>query len=105
MASAGSGRDRSFPLNLSRKGAIMAISEEARYALHRRLEEMLGPEEATILMEHLPPVGWADVATKHDLAHLEQRLEQRFELLESRLEGRLQAGLNRMMLTTISAMI
>ena len=79
----------------------MAISEEARYALHRRLEEILGPEEANILMEHLPPVGWADVATKHDLAHLEQRLD----VLESRLEARLQAGLNRMMVTTISAMI
>jgi hypothetical protein len=30
-------------------------------------------------MELLPPVGWADVATKHDLVLLEQRLEARFE--------------------------
>ena len=66
---------------------------------------MLGPEEANILMEHLPPVGWADVATKHDLDHLAQVMERRFELLESRLEARLQAGFNRMMVTTISAMI
>jgi hypothetical protein len=45
----------------------MAISEESRHHLYLRLEEVLGTEEATTLMEHLPPVGWADVATKRDL--------------------------------------
>jgi len=53
----------------------MAITEQSRHALHQRLDETLGPEEATTLMEHLPPVGWADVATKTDLAHLEERLK------------------------------
>lgn len=57
----------------------MAISEESRHRLCQRLEEVLGPEEATVLMEHLPPVGWADVATKHDLAALEERLALRFD--------------------------
>lgn len=69
----------------------MAIDERSRHELYRRLEETLGPEAATTLMEHLPPVGWADVATKRDLEHsaaltkrdLDQ-LEQRFSL---RLEG------------------
>jgi hypothetical protein len=45
----------------------MAISEESRHHLYLRLEEVLGAEEATTLMEHLPPVGWADVATKRDI--------------------------------------
>ena len=45
----------------------MAIDERARHRLFERLEAVLGTEEATILMEHLPPVGWADVATKRDL--------------------------------------
>ena len=49
----------------------MAVDERARHQLFQRLEAVLGAEEATILMEHLPPVGWADVATKRDLDALE----------------------------------
>lgn len=45
----------------------MAINERSRHGLYLKLEQVLGPDEATTLMEHLPPVGWADVATKHDL--------------------------------------
>src|SRR5438477_10572114 len=48
----------------------MTISEESRHRLYLRLEEVLGPDEATVLMEHLPPVGWADVATKRDIEGL-----------------------------------
>ncbi|HUP84132.1 MAG TPA: hypothetical protein VM143_00570, partial [Acidimicrobiales bacterium] len=48
----------------------MTISDQSRHDLHRRLAEVLGPDEAATLMEHLPPVGWADVATKRDLDHL-----------------------------------
>lgn len=52
----------------------MTISEQSRHELYRRLEETLGAEAAATLMEHLPPVGWADVATKRDLDVLEHRL-------------------------------
>ncbi len=48
----------------------MAVDEGSRHKLHTRLEEVLGTEEAAVLMEHLPPVGWADVATKRDLDQL-----------------------------------
>ena len=42
------------------------------------------------MMELLPPVGWADVATKSDLAHLERRfdrVEDRFDRLEDRFDA------------------
>jgi len=48
----------------------MAITEHTRHQLHRALIESLGEEEAATLMEHLPPVGWADVATKSDIDNL-----------------------------------
>lgn len=61
----------------------MAVDERARHQLFQRLEAVLGSNEAAILMEHLPPVGWADVATKRDLdvlaVTLEHKLGERFE--------------------------
>jgi hypothetical protein len=67
----------------------MAIDERSRHELHRKLEEVLGPEEAATLMSHLPPVGWADVATKQDLAHLREYMDVRFQSMEDRFDGKL----------------
>ena len=50
----------------------MPIDERARHELYLRLEEHLVAEAAATLMEHLPPVGWADVATRRDLDHLRE---------------------------------
>lgn len=60
----------------------MAITEEDRYELFKSLEEVLGRDRASTLMEHLPPVGWADVATKGDLALLETATRRDIEQLE-----------------------
>lgn len=59
----------------------MAVSEHDRYELHRWLVDSAGEQVAETLMAHLPPVGWADVATKRDLEHLGDvlRLEMRAE--------------------------
>ena len=53
----------------------MTISEDSRHELYQRLEQALGDAaRRATLMEYLPPVGWADVATKRDLEVLEHRL-------------------------------
>lgn len=63
----------------------MALDERALHQLFLRLEQALGPESAETLMELLPPVGWADVVTKHDLDALEERMNLRFEVSEQKL--------------------
>lgn len=85
----------------------MAVSEESRHRLYGRLEELLGREEAATLMEHLPPVGWADVATKRDLDHLAEAIRAELAVMEARfetglasLENRVGAGLARASLDT-----
>ena len=69
----------------------MTVSDQSRYDLHRRLAEVLGPDQAATLMEHLPPVGWADVATKRDLDHL--GFELRSELTAGFAEVRSEMGM------------
>lgn len=53
----------------------MGLTEQSRHQLYKHLEELMGAEDAGVLMEHLPPVGWADVATKRDLDMLELKFE------------------------------
>lgn len=74
----------------------MPVTEESRHELHERLRAVLGHEPATTLMEHLPPVGWADVATKDDIARLEQATKDDI----ARLEQATKAGIERLAHTT-----
>lgn len=57
---------------------MATITDAARTDLHNKVRDVLGEREGDTLMEHLPPVGWADVATKADLEML--RLSTRADL-------------------------
>ena len=52
----------------------MTVDERARHQLFRRLQEVLGEEEATTLMERLPPEGYDRLATRQDLDLAKQEL-------------------------------
>lgn len=45
----------------------MVVDESARHGLYSKLTDVLGPEHTDTLMRHLPPTGWAEVATTRDL--------------------------------------
>jgi hypothetical protein len=53
------------------------MDDQARLALLAKLNEIIGPEQASTLMASLSPHQWNDLATKEDLRALEQRLEAR----------------------------
>ena len=70
----------------------MAVDEAARHQLYNSLESTLGPESTSTLMSLLPPVGWADVATKQDLGSLENALRAELHQQVNALTFRLLAG-------------
>jgi hypothetical protein len=57
-------------LQIPTKGATLALTEQNKRRLHARLCEVIGTEEADILMEQLPPITWTEFATKRDLDEL-----------------------------------
>jgi hypothetical protein len=67
----------------------MSVTEYERHQLFSWFEEHMGADRAATMMNLIPPVGWADIATKHDLAQLEDRLTTRFDVLESRFDSKL----------------
>jgi hypothetical protein len=62
-------------LQIPTKGATLAFTEQNKRRLHARLCEVIGTEEADILMEQLPPITWTEFATKRDLEQSRHSLE------------------------------
>ena len=61
----------------------MALDEQWM-RVRRSLEEKLGVEEASFLMDR-PPGGWSDLVTNHTLDLKFAALDNRFDALESRM--------------------
>ena len=63
----------------------MSITQSRRYEMHEVLREKSGVGVADTLVEHLPPEGWGDVATKKDLSQVRTELQMEIALLRSEL--------------------
>lgn len=70
------------------------ITERERHTMLTALDELMGTDVASILVRHLPPGGWADVAMKDDLVQLEERLTHRFDALLTREIGALRSDVH-----------
>ena len=69
----------------------MSITEASRFQLRTAIGQILDEEAADTLMELLPPVGWADVATKTDLQHLRNEMQADIKNLRDELKGDMHA--------------
>ena len=69
----------------------MSITEASRFQLRTAIGLILSEEAADTLMELLPPVGWADVATKTDLQHLRNEMQADIKNLRDELKGDMRA--------------
>ena len=69
----------------------MSITEASRFQLRTAIGQILDEEAADTLMELLPPVGWADVATKTDLQHLRNEMQADIKNLRDEFKGDMHA--------------
>ena len=65
----------------------MVVNESERFELHQELRNRLGENVAEVLMEHLPPSGWSDVARTSDIGHLRADMNTRFSRIEKSIDG------------------
>lgn len=64
----------------------MSSGEADRLTLHQTLRGLMPENVADILMAHLPPVGWSNVATKDDINLLRTEMNQRFTLVDEKFK-------------------
>lgn len=88
----------------------MAVNERTRHELYEAVRQALGDDPAETLMEMLPPVGWADVATKHDLESIRddlRSLRDRVDALPSKADvhAELNGAINRLILWLVPLLL
>jgi hypothetical protein len=71
----------------------MVFTDDDRRTLLEALEAALGDRPAAVLMGHLPPVGWVDLATRADI------VATRAEIAE--LRGEMKVQYARLVMTNV----
>ena len=76
---------------MGRNWFTMTITEAERFQMHEVLSTAHGKEVAAIIMEHLPPTGWGDVARRSDVADLRVLTTKDLEMVRIALTSDMQA--------------
>lgn len=83
----------------------MEVTEYDRHQLFVWFEERMGPERAATMMNLIPPIGWFELASKHDLVELEGRIDGKLARLESSLKGAFITWLLASQATVVTVMV
>jgi hypothetical protein len=62
------------------------MSRTDRERVRGELEQEIGSRATALVMELVPPMDWDAIATKQDLAAMEQRFEGRFTAIDGRFD-------------------
>lgn len=91
------------------------VSDQGRRVLYTSLSATLGEHPAAVMMELLPPVGWADLARQSDLVAIRGEMaELRGEMAELRAElkgeiaelrGEMRAQMPKLIAANIASMV
>jgi hypothetical protein len=65
----------------------MTTTEAERFQMHESLIRTHGKEVADIIMEHLPPTGWGDVARRSDVSDLRSSFAKDMEILRMEMRA------------------
>ena len=69
----------------------MTVTEAERHELRGELRDVLPEGAVNTLMDSLPPMDWRELATKTDLAALEERMNARFDSLRVEMDAKFTA--------------
>jgi hypothetical protein len=83
----------------------MAVDERHRLQLADAAKRAFGDDAGITLMELLPPVGWADVATRHDIERLEAKFEEFEHRLALRFDAKFERGFRQVLVAMTSLMV
>jgi hypothetical protein len=83
----------------------MQIDERTRREMYEQFEAVLGAQTADALMEHLPPAGWAEVATKSDLNLTTAELRSSMDALGNRLLAHMHREITRVIMWFVPTML
>ena len=72
----------------------MTTTEAERFQMHESLIHTHGKEVADIIMEHLPPTGWGNVARRSDVADLRSSFAKDMEILRMELRSEMHVLFN-----------
>ena len=94
-----------YVFTIGRKWLTMITTEAERFQMHEALIHTHGKEVAAIIMEHLPPTGWGDVARRSDVSDLRSSFAKDMEILRLEMRSEMHVLFNKQLKWLVGVVI